>query len=58
VYGYNPLGEKSFEISTDDKEKIIKKSIYTYDKNSMKIEKKTTDGNGNLISVKKYAYEY
>jgi len=49
---------RSYEITADDKGKMIKKSIYAYDKNGLKNEKKTSDVNGAVISVKKYNYEY
>ena len=42
------------EQTTDDKGKVTKKAIYTYDKNSLKVEKKTSEGSGIIISTKKY----
>lgn len=40
------------------KGKMIKKSIYVYDKNGLKTEKRTMDGNGEVIITKKYTYEF
>ncbi len=55
--GYNSLGEKIFELQLDEKGKTLRKSMFTYDKNSLKKEKKVYDGNDVLISVKKYNYK-
>ena len=56
-FGYNDLQEKLFELSLDEKGKPIKKSLYVYDKNGLRTEKKTYNSKEELISVKKYTYK-
>jgi hypothetical protein len=58
-FGYNAKGDRTFEVTMDDKGKVTKKSIYAYDnKTGLKIEKKTTNEKGDVISTKKFTYEY
>ena len=56
-FGYNDLQEKIFELSLDEKGKPIKKSLYIYDKNGLRTEKKTYNAKEELVSVKKYTYK-
>ena len=58
VYTYNAQGQRTSEVTLDDKGVLIKKAIYTYDKKGLKLEKKTVDGKDKLLSDKKYTYEY
>jgi hypothetical protein len=56
VIKYNGQGDKTEELLTN--EKGITKTVFEYDKNGMKREKKVFDGSGNLILTKKYDYQY
>lgn len=55
-YGYDPMGVKIFELDLDENGKTLKKSLYTYDKNGLKKERKTYNGQEELMYIRKYRY--
>jgi hypothetical protein len=54
--GYDSMGEKIFELELDEHGKTLKKSLYTYNKDGLKKERKTFNGQEELLYVKKYQY--
>jgi len=55
--GADSMGEKIFELDLDEKGKTITKSMYVYDKNGLRKEKKIYNAKEELIGVKKYTYK-
>lgn len=51
-------GNKMLEVVFDTDNKLTKKSVYTYDKKNLRIERKTYDGNNVLVEGKKFVYQF
>jgi hypothetical protein len=57
-FSYNADGEKTEEVVTDATGKTISRSVFVYDKNGLRIAKKTYNPAGQLIMIKKFTYEF
>ena len=51
-------GNKMLEAVFDGDNKLTKKSVYTYDKKNLRVERKTYDGSNVLIEGKKLVYQF
>src|ERR1051326_775264 len=49
---------KTEELEYDADGKLIKKVVYSYDSKGLKVEKKEYDGANNLLSSRKYQYQF
>jgi hypothetical protein len=58
LFSYDNHGNKILEVIYDANGKLNKKIIYIYNSKGLRVEKKEYDGENNLLSVRKYQYEF
>lgn len=58
LFSYDNHGKKILEAIYDMNGKLSKKILYAYNSKGLRVEKKEYDGANNLISVKKFQYEF
>lgn len=57
-FSYNSKGDKTLEVTYDGDGKLTKKTVYTFDSKGLRVEKKDYDASNNLMSVRKYQYQF
>ena len=58
TYKYNAAGNVVLETIFDDQGNLFRNISFTYNSKNLKELKRVTDVDGNVISIKKYYYEY